>query len=657
MAAEFFPGERLTARMSRESRTRVGGLAVELATDLERLAEPLIRSIPEWWKRYEAKPRFKEKHHPFRNASNVVVPLVGIMVDALVSRSFSQFTAAGDQFWTARTENEEKQAVARDMARYVNWQARHDFSMKSFLYDWLLELYNIGSSVAALNYRHEIRPMFFGGGKRPQAQRVEVRRGPVVEHVPREGVLWDTRFRIEDAPTVVRLREWSWSQMVAMAQNDPAWSKEDLEEVKGSPGLDGFGSYFDIQEFKREEDERGQLFDNVGGPHLVYEMHVDWPILSGEFDIPGKEGMRAVQLPLVLHLHRKTGRVLRVVAEPYHLPGKPFLDGFFRKRPDRGHAVGVAKKMEQLASMQTTLFNQSIDAQTRSNMVWAKTRNRKHLEQPLDGAHPILVSEMGELEALNVGNPIQPNISLLVAAQQMAERWMGPTDPLLGRETRSGGHPAPATSTLALLEQTSIMAAGTDLLLEEQLSKMGMYMAILDQQFETNEDGKLERVLGALDAQTVGEFIFPTEPIPAEYTFEMVALSKHENPDTQMRRALTIAQANQNYWAFVTQGAQVLESPQLGPLVKTVWTKAIDSMTRVYERFLAAGNQDDLEKFLVQLDEIGIDARNAFQQFSGQARALAAGAGAVQGQGPAGGSVPGAQGGVGGSQPSLGLLQ
>lgn len=625
---QLLPGQSLISSMDEDTLNHLGGHLLDLAQDLEYQNDTYIKNIRVYWDWYDAKPRVKEKNTPFRKASNVVVPVIGMMTDAMVSQSLSAFTAAGDRFWQARIENEGNELVAQNMARYINWQARNDFNWVGTLAGWLPEVYLLGSSVLAFSYRREMRPMFYGPGatrtERLKYKVIEMLRGPNIEHVPRESMLWDTSYQVQDAPVVARIRQWTYTEMLSFAQMDAAWSKKQLAAIEGFEGQESWSTWDSVRASKAQRDERADPQQNHRTPHVVYEMHVDWPMLGGRFEHPGEESENAVHLPLLIHLHRKTGKILRCVAEPYHLPGKPFLDGYFRKHTGSGHSSGTAKKLEQLQSIETTLYNQAIDAQTRANSIWGMTTDPRLLTEPYDPAHPIKVNDMTAFQPLNIGTSVQPNLALLQAAHTMAERWMGPSDPLMGRETRSGGHPAPATSTLALLEQSTKMSAHTDLLLQDTVGRAGQWLAILDQQFETDEDGKLARVLGQSDAMAVSQFIFPQSPIPGNYFFEVTALSRTDNPDLQMRRALSIAQANNNYWSFIIQGAALLDSPQVGPRVKALYVTAIESMTALYSRFLDAGNVDDMERFLANMSAVGVDTQHAFQQFVTEQQAAAA---------------------------------
>lgn len=644
--ALIFPGQPLIRKMDSQAVERLGHLLKERITDLEREHAPLFRAMTVWWKWYEATPRDKEKNFPFKGASNVVVPLIGVTCDALAARSVAQATAASPTYWSCRTENEGREATARNMARYLNWQADgNSFSIKHVLNEAFLDMYVCGRAVVAANYRTDVRPFFYGrtplnGQKRLAKTLLTVNKGPTLEHVAGEHMLWDRRQRIGDAPIVVRKREYQWTELRDMAKLDEAWDRDAVEDIKKFPGYYGDeGST--VERVKADLDLRDTDTLMIQ-PHDIREVWVDWSLLGNQFEVPGDEEWGGSQVPLMVHLHMLTGKVLRLVGTPYLLPYKPFIDFKFRS------GRGAAKRLEQLQSMQTTLWNQSIDARTRANAVWAKTRNAKHLRTTLDPSHPVLVDSMDEFETFNLPTSVQQDLPLILAAQQMAERWMGHSDPLLGRETRSGGHPAPATSTLALLEQVNVMSAGTDTVIQEELSRAGEMLAILNQQFHDESDMvRLQQILGESDAAAVVPFLFPDEPVPGNYFFDVVALSRTENPDSQMRRALMVAQAYQNYGALAAQGAMVIDSPQASPRLKAVWVKLLDGYGSLMERFLDASNVDDGERFLVELNSIGLDARNAFRQFTAEAAAAAAAAPGGGGPGVGAGGQPIAGGAAG----------
>jgi hypothetical protein len=631
--------------------------------DLEEQNGPLFRAIKIWWKNYEAEPRASVKNTPFKNASNVVIPLIKIMSDSLSARSMSAMFGKGHRYVAAVTENENNVSMANNLARGFNWAAQgNDFHFLPVIYDWLGELFPLGSSVIACGYRRDIRPVFYGSGiteetrANPKHHQVEFSRGVFFENSPRENYLWDTNFEIGHAPVVVRKHSYSWSQLNTMALFDKAWRKEAIESIRGKGDVYSGSASDEIARAKAASDGRGEERADHRAPHDVREIHIDWPIL-GRLGLQkfGDEDLGTPNLPIVIHYHPKTRTVLRIVAEPYHLPHKPFFDGFFRKRTGRGHSIGVAKDLEMLQSVQTTLFNQAIDSRTRANAMWAKTTDARLLKTPLDPSHPILVNTMDDLELLTTPTQEFSDLSLINAANIVAERLIGQSDPAMGRETRHGGHPSPATSTLALLEQSGIMSSGTDLMLRDKVTQMAQAWAILTQQFETNEDGKLQRTFGVEDAAEMERFLFPTEPIPGNYQFKLVAMSASLNPDAEMSRAVTVAGMLNNYWGFVLRGIQAIENPQVGPMLKAGWTQAIESATSIYSKFLEAANVDDMEKFLAELNKFGPDSAQQLGQFAGGVREMAAAQGSVAPAGN-GGLAPGNAAGAGAPNAGLGLF-
>ncbi len=653
------PGTNLIKGISDDDLVTLGGDLRDRSTQLEMDYRKLKLAMVEWWRWYDAEPRTKNRNFPFKNASNVVFPLIKQQVDAAVAKTFAGLTQT-DRYWFVKTEREDLALEAPNVARRINWGAQgNEFDFMLFLYDFITELYIIGGSTGRITWREQIQPIFFGPQGSGQFRNISMIVGPSIDHIPGHLIDWDRRKPIHQSHTVRVQHTFSWDELRSMAQLDPGWRMEAIKEIKGNPDV-----VFDsssVEGYHTQAELR--TVDFMLDEYLIDEIHIDWPMLGKKFTLSDGAGKdmtdtKSQVVPLVAYVHQKTGVLLRLTAEPYHVVGKPFFSSHYKKRSSRSFGHGMSKHLEQLQSIMTTLYNQAIDSQTRANAVWAITRNPKFLREPLDPSHPILVNSMDEFLPMKLSNSVQPDLALAQAAQIAAERITGQADPALGRESRSGGHPSPATSTLALLQISDSLRSATEKLLTHEISRMGQSLAVLYQQFDTNEDGRLNTIFGDLDAKAMSKFLFPTEPIPGNFTFNVTALDANNNPDVEMRRAITVGQMNTNYWAFVIQGTQVIESPQVGPLVKKTWLQAIDTMTRLYGQFLNAAEVDDMEKFLAKLRETGLDSANAVQQFAnGPAQQIAADSGAVPGGGPVGPT----NGSVGGGAPAplagLGLLQ
>lgn len=654
----LIPGE--VVKLDETELMLLGGFVSEMVDDLEEQYSTFLKTdIPVWWKWKNAVPAVKEKSFPWRGASNLVIPYIRTIADATSATQFGKIFGAAPRIWKVSSEDEDptSQEFARAWDRHLNWAAAgNDFNLKLTLYDWLDELTTIGSSVVAINYRNDNRHVFFGkaGNNRGKmkSKQVEWQRGPNFEHAPRENFLWDTRYRIGDAPCVVREHEYTQVQLEMMAQGDDAWDKEAIEEVARSTGNEGSTASV-AREAKNRMENFTTSSKSVMRPHDIREIHIDLPLArAAGIELPGDQSPDSPWIPLVIHLHRGQRRILRIVAEPYHLPYKPFFDGFYRKTGSRGHSIGVSKLLMPIQDLMSTLFNQAVDSATRMNALWAKTRNAKLAMKPIDFSRPMLVTDMAEIEPFQVSTQFVNNLPLINAANVLGERVSGINDPLLGRETRAGGHPAPATSTLALLQQQDKMNIATDEIMRETISRMGEAATILYQQFETNDDGKFERVHGAQDAEAITEIIFPNEPIPQNYLFDVSSMSPNNNPDTEMKKAVIVNQVTNDYWAFVLRVVQTMEAnPNLGPMAKATALQSIEAKTEVYKKFLEASNEDDIHKFIAKLNEPGgandpAQLAQMAQQALGQQGGPPGGAGPVPAAGPMEGPGTSPEGGT-----------
>ena len=643
------PGTPIT--LSTKDQKALGKALGYMLDDLERTYNPYFENLRVWWTWYDAIPKSRTKNFPFKSASNIVVPLIQVMSDSLVARTYGGIFGAGNNVWTTRTENETFKGRTNNIKRWINWAAAgNDFNLRLPLYDWLNELVPIGSSVVDLNWVNDVRFVFAGQGRGKArkwlAQPVSFGRGPKFEHVPREQVLWDTQYRIYEAPLVAREFNLTWSQINHISSRTGkagGWIKENVEYVKDRWGIDGSPG----QTVRRQKaDSDGFEFDRS---YLqegdIRRIDVDWPVLQsiGGFEPdnhitrPGDEDLGQPSIPVRVTLHRSTSTILSISAYPYMTPYKTMFDGFYQKRPGRGHSIGMAKRLEHMQLGMTTATNQMFDARTRANAIWGKTNSRELLKREIDPRTPLYVSDMASFEPLNLPTTTFDDASLLTILQTFSERATGQADPLMGRETRSGGHPSPATSTLALMKQGDLLGGPHRDLIRMEVGRMGEATTILYQQFDENIDNRYRTIFGDKDAADIEGFLFPQDgtPITGNLTFDVLAMSEHTNPDAEMNRAIAVTQMNTNYWAFVLRALQAMQQSQGNPIIQQAAIKSIEAQTNAHVRFLEAGDIDDIEAYILQLRQ-GAEQGQDLRGITSQLGQLAANQGAAGQPAPSG---------------------
>jgi hypothetical protein len=653
---KLYPGDGIVGLDRRDVEFLGSGLT-EMIADLERMHDRYFKDIKTWWKWYEAIPRHETKNWPFRNASNLVVPLIQQQSLALINRLSGMVFSNDNRVWMARTENTVVEDIMQQWMRYQNWAANgNTFDLKTAIVDGLMELVPIGETVWALNWQRDERAVFTGGrGRDLQVQRVLFGRGPIVEHVPREQMLWDPAFRVADAPMVVRSLHLTQSDLSHRAHSQPkesGWILENIEKIQGATGLVGTAGEVTTA---KEQDTDNMWRTASQDMHDIREVHIDFPnfkrLRRGEdLVLPGGQEPGHETLGLVFVVHRQSGLLLQAKAEPYNFAGKPFVDAYFSKRPGRGHSVGLCKKLQHPQSAATTLLNQALDSRTRANAVWAKTSSSDLADQELDPAHALFVPNGVQFEAFDLSKNVLNDVNLFNQVNIIAERLTGQADPLLGRESRSGGHPSPATSTLALLGQSDQMISTLRMEIRGAISAIGQGVMTMYQQFGVDPQSLVE-VVGETDAALINEFL--EAPVGA-VRFDVVGMTQNSNPQAELQKAMSLMGANVNYWSFVAQTIQLSAQAisQGLPGIAEIAQQSLNSQTKLMRRLLAAGDIDDIEDFTLAIQRANSGSTLDAEELARRLGTLAPGQQPVQQPGVAGPAGPDA----GGTVPTPGAI-
>lgn len=636
----MFPGQRID--FDADTLTRLGGALCDILGELEAQHSVLFRNLKTWWDWYDAKPLQARRSSPWDGSSNVVVPLIRMHSDALISRLFNTVFANPERVVVGRSRNGDfRRRFLPHVADFYNWaQAGHDFDLQPPVWDVFSEFIPIGSSAFALNWDTRQRWMFVPGPNgKPKAQKVELSRGPRVDHVPRELLLWQADRPIQESEIVSRQFNMTWSDLVNEAQLGEFDS--DAIEKSRRHGED-LGPAGEVRRSKLAREGISSESALGYALHDVREVRVDWPVLAGlGIDSKPFSDPETPILPLVVTLHRGSRRVLRVIAKPYLLPGWSFYDLHFWRQSGRNTSPGLCKILEHMQRGVTTMVNQSIDAVSRSNSIPFVTTDKRLLDQKWSPDRGMIVSNLNDISFPNVPKVITPDVILINLLFAIGERVTGVNDPTLGRETRLGGHPSPATTTLTLLEQGSFPLRTNLKHIRRQMGRLAQDTLTLYQQFEVSED-KITRALGTDDGEIMRDFIFPspeTFPIPGNLELDLRAVSEALNPDREFQRAVTVDQLVANYVSRVLNMLQVAANSETPREVRAHLAESVQILTRSHKNILEAAQVDEVEDFVYRLRQGVTDDRTISQLGGAAEQQLARLAGS--GAGPALSAIPG----------------
>jgi hypothetical protein len=601
---------------SDENKRNLEGSLKELVSGLEAQRQVYQKRVDVWWDWYEAKPEFSVRNDPWPNASNVVVPLIRTHADALHA-NYINTIFSGKGLWIASSGNEDfKERYLPHIPDYWNLAAAgNEFDTIGPLMDAVGEMCPIGQSVLGLRFERRERFVFLPGHNgRPRAQQVTLSRGPIIEHLHADQCMWQEGRTIQESEFFIKQSLLTWGDIARQVQTG-GWDPVAAEVVHGAPARDvndRIKSTLDREGISVEGPDAYQLYD-------IRECWLDWPLLRGlGVQRPNEWDSKTPSIPIVVTFNPDSGRILRVIAHPYSVPGWPFYEIYFRKRPGRGSSTGLSRMLEHLQRAVTTMVNQSIDSVTLANAIHSKTTDPKLKNLKLNMNQPIYLQDMSDFETLNMPKQVIPDIALINLLWGMGERLTGVGDPMLGKETRMGGHPSPATSTLALMQQANKLFAMGLKQLRTQVSRLGEDSLAIKQQFFKEVDAEaIQSMIGQRDAAPVIEYMMSGPHPYGNMTFDLHTLSETHNPQVELQRAIMVDQVVANFYSRAIQLVNILMQSQGNPMIQGVVDVALRGLSKTISGVLESAEVDDIEDFLLQTRESGY-APEQVEQLGGE---------------------------------------
>ena len=605
------PGDRIP--LTDDQRKALGAQLVSLCEEAESQNAAYFSDIGTWHEFYEAKPQFKEKSSPWPGASNIVVPFIRSQVDPLAARAILSLFSTNKLWWGSTQSRVWRERLPHIFA-YLNLTANRGLSTFNALDPWTLETYIVGESLVGQMWNAERRFVMVPGSKRPV--QVLVRSGPELYHRPRECWLFQRDKLPSQSEYLIEQAPMTWTDLVRQTQGDPAhtWNEEAVEKIKHARGL--YGPAQAVRAIKRQQ--MGLPAEDTGSPTSLYDIRqatIDWPLataldrkltsLQRPTHIFDTEVDDSIHVQCKVIFHRISGEVLHAFYDPYLLPEKPVYMTTYRRRASAaGGSVGIGKLGEHFQRGISTNVNQMFDAITMANSLKLVTSNREFSSRRWSPNTIPYINDIEQLKELVQQKNVVPDIQVANLLQAMGERVIGQADPNLGRETRMGGHPQPATNFLGIMEQSQINNSRPMKHIRMALSTAGQDRALMAQLFEKNEKDWITEQFDADDAQSILEYLEGEDPIYGQVAFDVHALSEIHNPDAERQQAIMVDQIVTNYFITIAKFAETAANPQVAqqmPDVAVVMKEAIRAKTATLKRFLEASDVDDIETYISQL--------------------------------------------------------
>lgn len=578
---------------------------------------------------YKAKPEVERKSFPWPGASNVVIPIVGITVDAIVARLMRSFLGVKDpiecEIKDPSVENLEKDF--RDWASMFLMKSGARDRLRTTFHDMTLD----GTSFVKLAWASVTRVVhsYNAGGGGITATEIIDYEGPVWDVVPRKDLIYPRGFdEWSRLPWVAHRLRFTWDELVKARDKGQYVNIDDqLKSGTSNPVTDS-----PVNRLNREAQRM---------PHDTPALDIyTFYELQGRFEIPPAddvEGSEPEFADLILTYCIEDKRFHAKKRNPFFGHARTLFRIPFLHQPHEIEGLGAAEQVEQFQQEASTAHNQTIDSATAAI---AGIVVRKDSAEPLVGKeiHPgveIVTDDPKNDFAvvhLSMGNSTLPGVEQQAAF--WAEKRSGVSAYNMGVESPVAGSRATATGTTALISEGNQRF---------WVSIDDMRDALVDLLYATLQLEQQMRPDG-IPLTATRNFVLPQGDLRSLFGLRLMVSSEKVNRDLEIQNFQILITILNDYYARLMQAGALIMNPMFPPgqkmLIISVMEAAHALMRRMIERF-------DIEN----IDEVLPGLMNALQMIGGQL-----GPAAMATPPPRPGIAPGGPGG-GPQQPPGGVPQ
>ena len=631
--------EELASKLSTYLKTEIDNVAAERQTREDQWAE---------WRRMRlSQPKTLSKSFPWKNASNVEVPVMQAKINTVFSK-FNKAYGSKSPFWTIGSDEDLLKPGAKAFTKFLEYYARNPYGLglakkrRQVLYDTI----TFGTQVVRIPWTVERRTFKAQGTLatgEPEPKTMLLHEGPEICPVEIENFFihpyWDDIQRapwyaIRHTLTLAELRqreaEGVYENIDSILQHaitDLPTNKRDELERRGMTAQDLNG----VEEFQMWE---------------IYEVRCFW-----DYDGDGllEDG--------ILYFEPESGLFLRTEYNP--LPFRDHVVFRFLELPGEFYGLGEGEILQYLQQEITSTHNRRNDNQTLAMIqMWKKRRGVPGFEDgDIYPGKVVAVDDMADLQPFEFPDLSGSSFQSESMARAYADEASGASSPLAGIADPTLKSGAGAASTMFLAQQSGDMLSSISDSIADSWSEVGLYAVI---QFIANSDEPGASPLSAEETEALrGIFSLPIEDIPSRLRLTVQVSDVSQTKDAQKQNILTVMQLYKMYGDSGMQLAQVLAQAAQQPellatppmrMAASLMVGSTDAMRRTLEFFDVENPEDwlpsteDLRAQMALIDDQiaqvagGLDAQRTAASGSGGSSAVPSG-GLLEG--PMAGAVPG----------------
>jgi hypothetical protein len=587
----------------------------------------LRKQILTWYKLFEMDNTELKRNIPFQGASHACQPLLWEETKLLYGKLWAmQFKHRPllSAFPTAMAPSKEVVDITLEIQHSLDHILYNEIEVRRKTMPITLEGLLCGMGVAHVPYRVETKtiPVYVPGKDKPSLFPQVTYANPDIQHVPLAHCGWPP-----EASTLETAR-WFF--------RDVWLSPDELIEMTYDENVDRKAVFEILDQGSDNESEWDQMlgeminFPSHNSPHVRL---MDW---WGWYRNPDVKTAMPMMYNVVLH--PGTRKAILNQYNPYEDQNYPFAIWNFFPRPNKLLGIGVGRLLTDLNASLNEIWNQRVNAGRIANTKVFKIRKGSGLG-PKDKIYPgkrlYLVNPATDVMEMAFGDVKQSAYADETNIWGVADRIVSVNEYQRGNQTISRPNASGQMALLNIAEE-NISIIGDNL--RVFWSRIGRLLYSRSKQFAPPE-----KLLPSYPADQAAMFL---EALGSKkITFDLAAADERINPEAERQKLATAYQMYTGYYQTLLQYGQLIASPEMPPLIKTIAVKASLAMTRFMKRIGRNLNLKGFEEFLVE-DIYGADTESRIPATAGPTGPNPAGGeprlpqGSAPGQLGAGGPYP-----------------
>lgn len=547
-------------------------------------AMPAHREREEWLatlqKAYKGEPETKEKEYPWKGCSNVVVPLVSIVVDAIVARLMKSVFAVKSpiEIEIKSKTGEWQEKDIRDWCEYFLTTSGARDKMRSVFFD------------LAKDGEAYIKPMWVEKSREHHGYDAsgEVVATKIVDY---EGPMWFSPSP-SDVITPTGFDDWDSLPWWAMRLRYTAAELSRIAEVQGYENIE------EVRHFAAPRRDSRNTNAQVGQRKEGEAAQADWPIelleIWGEFEIPQAKTPSAEEklaekrfVETILTYSFSARKFVKKIYNPFFGRARFMKRVPYLVQAHELHGVGAAEQALPGQIEASTIHNQVIDAATAANggITVISTNTNIGNEERVYPGKIIRDDNPDKVRILHLAEASPTLQNMQDSVIRMTETKTGVSAYHLGMESSIVGSQATATGTTALINEGNnrfwvSIDDMRDALVEVLYLTIQLVQQMKPEGVQISEDRTVK---------------FPQSDVRTALGLKLNMASESLNRDVELQNMQVLMAVLNEYYGRLMNASAMIFNPQFPEEQKKVAIQVMTSSQDIVRRFVERFSVENID--------------------------------------------------------------